>query len=331
MRCPSCGTENVPDSRFCGICGAKLTPTAEPRVAPTAKIPDDAAFAPGHFASPHPSAAASPAPPSIPPNSGYSPQPASIPPNTYIAPAYATGPATLPPRSATPAPSPVAVAPDPYQAPTYPREPSMSMPAVASPRWGLIILLLVLDLGLAGTGAYLLQKGLAKPDAPVEQPERHPAATAAATVPAALPATAAPQPGLAASVTAIAQTAPGEPAPPSASAASSKTVAVARAKAPAPKGAYDAVAALPGEIELAAARVKGDFASCQAQESGEVHGRIDISFTIERDGGVTRVTSISDTTGSRTLAPCLISVIGRWAFASHPASPTNFVRPFIYN
>ncbi len=318
MHCPSCGTANVPDSRFCGICGAKLAPTAESRVAPTAKIPDDAAFAPRHFGAPPDNYVSSPAPPSIPPNSGYYAQPASIPPNTYIAPPYATGPATLPPGNHTSAAA----------APRYPREPSVSMQSAASPRWGLIILLLVVDLGLAGAGAFMLQKGLARTDASVEKPRPPPASAAAAAPPAPAPAPgrdAAPQPGLAASVNAIAQTAPIEPAPPS----PPKTVAVARAKAS--HGPYDAIAALPGEIELAAARVKGDFASCQAQETGEVHGRIDISFTIERDGAVTRVTSLADTTGSRTLAPCLSSVIRTWAFASHPASPINFVRPFLYN
>src|SRR5687768_2039256 len=36
MRCPSCGTENEPDSRFCGGCGARLGGT----LAPTHKIVD---------------------------------------------------------------------------------------------------------------------------------------------------------------------------------------------------------------------------------------------------------------------------------------------------
>ena len=42
MRCPTCGTENAPDSRFCGGCGARLAPA---RVAPT-QTTDDAPYAP---------------------------------------------------------------------------------------------------------------------------------------------------------------------------------------------------------------------------------------------------------------------------------------------
>src|SRR5215510_10391048 len=42
MRCPNCGTDNAPDSRFCGGCGARQA--SDPRVAPTQKISDDARF-----------------------------------------------------------------------------------------------------------------------------------------------------------------------------------------------------------------------------------------------------------------------------------------------
>src|SRR5262245_53907187 len=43
MRCPSCGTDNAPDSRFCGGCGARFGTSAS-RVAPTQKISDDTSF-----------------------------------------------------------------------------------------------------------------------------------------------------------------------------------------------------------------------------------------------------------------------------------------------
>jgi hypothetical protein len=40
MRCPTCGTENEPDSRFCGGCGARLNESVPPRASsqPPAKI-----------------------------------------------------------------------------------------------------------------------------------------------------------------------------------------------------------------------------------------------------------------------------------------------------
>jgi hypothetical protein len=37
MRCASCGTQNEPDSRFCGGCGARLS-AGESRLAPTQKV-----------------------------------------------------------------------------------------------------------------------------------------------------------------------------------------------------------------------------------------------------------------------------------------------------
>src|SRR5689334_442857 len=40
MRCASCGTQNEPDSRFCGGCGARL-PAGETRLAPTPKVTND--------------------------------------------------------------------------------------------------------------------------------------------------------------------------------------------------------------------------------------------------------------------------------------------------
>src|SRR5688572_16392253 len=68
MRCPKCGTENAPDSRFCGVCGAMQPslPPQQQRLAPTAKISDDAPIAaptrPVHPVPP----AVSYAPPSMP-------------------------------------------------------------------------------------------------------------------------------------------------------------------------------------------------------------------------------------------------------------------------
>ncbi len=211
------------------------------------------------------------------------------------------------------------------------------MPVPASSRWGLILFLLVLDVGLASAGAWLLQKGLAKPETATEprDPKATPASAASVGSSAAVTA-AAPQPGLAASVTAIAQTAPADtapapvpPVPPVPPVIAKKPVA--KAKGGSPEDPYDAKAALPGEVELASARSKDDLAKCQTTEEDAPHGRIDIAFTIEHDGSVARVNATKDTTGSRTLAPCLISVIRQWAFASHPANSTNFVRPFIYN
>jgi hypothetical protein len=193
MRCSSCGTENAPDSRFCGECGARTAPST---VAPTQKISDDAPI-------PVPSQAAYTAannpysippanhgppsmpPPSIPPTnnpfpgtgsipptnvSPYSgsqigraqtaPSPASIPPtnNPYVAP---PGTGSMPPTSVSPGtvqrhastPSPRAASPTP----------SVSLPRKqqgGGTRWGIVMFVLAIDLGLAAAGAWMLRAGL---------------------------------------------------------------------------------------------------------------------------------------------------------------------------
>ncbi|HEX4456215.1 MAG TPA: zinc ribbon domain-containing protein, partial [Kofleriaceae bacterium] len=150
MRCPACNTENTPDSRFCGGCGAKLA-LAEPRVAPTAKIPDDAPFqtpAPGAYT-------------------------ASVAPSTYAPGPISYAPPSMPPR----APSAQPIAPPP---PARVPEASLSM-AVPRRRTGLIATVVVIDLALAGAGGLLLAKGLEPPTAP--------AATATAPPPTPAPQT----------------------------------------------------------------------------------------------------------------------------------------------
>ncbi|HEY6038814.1 MAG TPA: AgmX/PglI C-terminal domain-containing protein [Kofleriaceae bacterium] len=351
MRCPTCGTENTPDSRFCGGCGAKLVPETS-RVAPTAKISDDAPFPPQRYPTPVPAQFASgptslapapyapPGPASIPPtskpasippaNNAYAQGPASIPPNTYQAPAsippntYQARPASIPPTNA-----------GGYAA----REPSMSLPALPQTRWGLIAVVLLLDIGLAAAGAVMLQKGLAKPEpesAPAGDGSAKPAATsqAAAPAPVAAPAAVA-SPAVGASIATIANATPGSNADPKdvkpGKNATAKPVEPVQAKkSPAQR---DLENELGAEIELAAARSRGDFDKCYDDASPEIHlkGRVDIAFTVLPDGRVQDPHVTQNDTGSQPLASCLVSTIGRWAFASHPAKPVLIARPFIYN
>ncbi len=310
MRCPTCGTENVPDSRFCGACGAKLTPVSVSRVAPTAKIPDDAPFPAGPMG-----------PPSQPPHNNYQAGPASIPPQNnhasgYIAPQYGTGPASIPPRAPVEH-RPASIPPQNQHAP------SISMPVPAQPRWGLIAFLLILDLGLAGAGGFLLWKGLAKAETPPPPVEDKRAV--APPAPRAEVTPAPPPPNLAASVNAIAQEEPATvaPAPPK------KAAPVAKAKASRPEDPYDPKASLAAEIELAASRSRDAFAACRA--GGDLHGRIDVQFTVQTDGSVQGVKVTQNTTHDDRVATCIMATIRPWSFASHPANPTDIVRPFIYN
>jgi len=170
MRCPTCGTENAPDSRFCGGCGARLASAAQ-RVAPTQKISDDASFpqpqpqpqfttAPGHGVHVAQPAAAPRLVPLGPP------QPSSGPP-------IAQGSAPQKPRASTNA-SPSGYANTPpgnalngsaNHAPPRARtaqidDPALSMPIVARRPWGLIIAVLLIDVGLAISGGWMLAAGL---------------------------------------------------------------------------------------------------------------------------------------------------------------------------
>jgi len=360
MRCPTCGTENTPDSRFCGGCGAKLVPETS-RVAPTAKISDDAPFPPQRYPTPAPAQYASgptslapapyapPGPASIPPqnkpasippaNSGYAQGPASIPPNTYQAPASippTTNPASIPPNTYQARPASI----PPTNAGGYAaREPSMSLPALPQTRWGLIAVVLLVDIGLAAAGAVMLQKGLAKSDdAPAAEGSAKPPVTgqAAAPAPAVAPAReAVASPAVGASIATIANAAPGsnaEPkdAKPGKDAAAKPAEPVQAKKSPAQR---DLKNELGAEIELAAARSRGDFDKCYDDASPEIHlkGRVDIAFTVLPDGRIQDPHVTQNDTGSQQLASCLVATIGRWAFASHPAKPVLISRPFIYN
>src|SRR5215468_4795597 len=189
MRCPSCGTDNAPDSRFCGGCGARLAASG-PRVAPTQKILDEASF-PQQQLAPAGSAVPVTAPGIVAPSRAipaapFMPQSAPLarPASEVSAPSVrpVTAPAspsvprsmTAPP-SAPAAPRPNAAAGDAYAAPApapssargRPQlivvdDPSLSLPIAARRPWGLILVVLLLDICLAVAGVLLLREGLAE-------------------------------------------------------------------------------------------------------------------------------------------------------------------------
>jgi hypothetical protein len=117
MRCATCGTENAPDSRFCGGCGGRVA--AAGNLARTQKVVDDGA-------------APQVRSPSVPPERATS------------APEIGRRPVSIPPQ-------PAAVRP--------PLDPSMSMASAPSgTRWGLILFVLLIDIGFAVAGGVLLNE-----------------------------------------------------------------------------------------------------------------------------------------------------------------------------
>jgi TonB family protein len=336
MRCPSCGTENAPDSRFCGGCGARLEPS---RVAPTFRIPDDAAYP-----------AAQPAVPTPPPGSlhaiGHLPTPTpgslQMPPQPRLGSIPPTNPApalnraasvppierhsSVPPTERLPSKPPGSIPPTDVQRPTPlpAAEPSMSMPAVPRRSGALIAVVVIADLGLAAAGAALLMKGLQKPR-PAAKPALKtealppPAAAAAADLTAPAPA---PAPVLA----------PPEPPKPKEAAKKAPVKPAPKKKTTAPVDPYGDAPDLAPEIERMAQQSVGSFRNClsQAIQTQPIHGDVRIAFVVEPDGRVDHVRVASDTTESPQLATCLAATIATWTFAPHPGPAASFERPFNY-
>ncbi len=382
MRCTTCGTENAPDSRFCGGCGARQPASGEQRLAPTAKILDDAPFpqSSGPTNVRPPTGPVSYAPPSIPPPASTGPHqpvnrgPASIPPTS-------NPPKTNPPKSNPPtgqqrhvsgAQKPVSpvssppVSSPPRPAPAQLSNPSGSFSVPPQRSLALIVIVLVLDLGLAAAGGVLLMKGLAdkKPaktePAPAEKKSAIEAVPPAPSPPAA--AAAAPAPA----VEPVASTV--VPPAPAAAAREAPKDPTKREKAkafvedkPKPKGdapktdapktdapktkpeqpaRVDSVPTEPQdprsmsasteqEIDAAAAKSKPAFARC-ATEAGSVQGTIKIALQVRNDGHVINAAAVDNTTGDGELARCLVSEVSSWRVSAHHGAAINLLRTFNY-
>ena len=173
MRCPTCGTENAPDSRFCGGCGARFS-VPNQRVAPTHKITDDASFPPRLPSAAVPVPAPGKAAPRM--TSGGAPgagsvvgstvRPVTPLPDVVIGPAHGGPYVAAPPASGPRAAMREAATRD---------DPALSLPIAARRPWGRIALVLVIDTALALSGAYLLREGLAGAQAiPTSAPSPRP-------------------------------------------------------------------------------------------------------------------------------------------------------------
>jgi hypothetical protein len=211
MRCQSCGTQNEPDSRFCGGCGARLA--GESRLAPTQKIDTGAqpVQTPAHVVA-HRTPSQEP-PASYPLTPSVQRPPTSKPHVSQPAPMHtpAKGSQFGPSNGASPAPATQSVQPTSQQprprldASKHPNVSASASIAVPKRRIGLIIAVLLVDLALAGAGAYMLAEGLASAPAtpsasqPAEAPGSGSSLQPAGSGSAAKPAAAATGTGSAAS------------------------------------------------------------------------------------------------------------------------------------
>ena len=304
MRCPSCGTENAPDSRFCGGCGGKLGTT----LAPTTKLPDDQAY----------EVRAKSIPPTV-------QRAASIPPT---APARAL---SVPPMAASPSLS---------MAAARPKRSGGLIALVLIADLGLATAgAVMLGKGLGHSKAEAKPETAPDPK-PEAKPEAKPAElqkTEAAPPPApSAPAPATPATGSAATAEPTGSD--------SVTAARKDDKTVKRhdqkAKPPtkpkklvAPAGPVDPYAVdLGAEIDHQTTSSRPAFARCykDATTSGALHGQIRIAFQILANGLVSHASAVDNTTGSDALASCLAGAINGWTFSAHAGEPIGFVRPFAY-
>ena len=218
----------------------------------------------------------------------------------------------------------------------------MSMPVAAQSRVGLVVVVLLLDVGLATAGSLMLAKGLAKPESAIVQPISEPAATKKVELappptpapPAIGSGSAAPEPtAIVASGSAIEHLIVGSDATVAATPKPApKKVAPTRKGSSGPLDPYDDAAALSNEVELQATRTSQAFDQCLQETSARspVHGTIHVAFQVKPDGHVAHVTATENTTGSSQLASCLTGTIVHWTFAIHPSQAADFMRPFTY-
>lgn len=335
---------------------------AAPRLAPTAKIPDDAPY----------------------PQAGVSTRPASIPPGPV---SYAP-PAIPPPAAPISSPPPGSLAPPSQPAPSISAAPTgtrarpqlstASASFAVPPRRpvGLIALVLIVDLGLAAAGAVLLAKGLGKSEdkpaptqAPVEKKtelETTPPASAASGAPAANGAPAAsvaaspPAANGAPATSVAASPAPGQPAaardaraakrddktvakssgagaaapPPAAAAKQPAAVAEPVTSVPAVSSPQPGAATTPAapstadEIDAKIAHARPVFAHCAEQFPAQ--GKLQFAMQVRGDGRVVNVAPVENSTGNPELAQCIGAEIASWTVSPHGGEPISLFRPFTY-
>jgi hypothetical protein len=381
MRCPSCGTENAPDSRFCGGCGARLV--SEQRVAPTHKISDDARWDSAQPSSP----AAAVTPTSVPRK-----HPGSAPPGTYqvpvrpptspvipvSAPRSAMQPVPQMPMSIPPASSAPRAGDPPARPSTAPMQRSSGQrivppaPPVRSSakslepprsRWGLILLVLLIDIGLAAAGVVLLREGLREAPATngsgsgsntaggaqVDPPKPpHPDVVVehkppSEDEPLKHEELAAPTPidgrGSVVKTDVPHRLDPVDPPP--TNRARTQVHVTTRKQSGSGSGPVDPYAGAsepPPAISLATqvdrlfVHSKPAFDGCYTAVSRSLppdqapRGTIKIAFRVIPDGRVERVIAVENGTGSEPLAGCLISEIGAWVLPAHGGDGIDFVR-----
>jgi hypothetical protein len=96
---------------------------------------------------------------------------------------------------------------------------------------------------------------------------------------------------------------------------------------PAAVDAADAVARLTSRHQQRFQRCYRQAAKAYPPEQ-PLEGEVDIALRVMPTGEVRDVTAVRNTTGSETLAQCLVSVMAGWRLAAGGAEPIDLIRPF---
>lgn len=248
--------------------------------------------------------------------------------------------------------------------------PSMSFSAAPPSRpLGLIAIVLVVDLGLAGAGAFMLAKGLAKPKPAEKTPDKKSEAAPPPTPPpadtAAVTATPAPTAQASAEAPAPAEAPPvagttAAAATPAAAATSSSAASAARTRGArstttAPSGAGPVTSPsgpvtspsggvpvtsvptetqpqpkLSTEAEIGALVNRSKASFERCRADQPIAGSIDVAFHVNPDGSIANAAAVENTTGNAELAACLVRIIAGWRVSPFQGNPMSFVRPFTY-
>lgn len=215
---------------------------------------------------------------------------------------------------------------------------SFSKPAGHRPL-GLIAIVLVLDLGLAGSGAFLLAKGMAKarpvkvdkktdktqaPTAPSSSASAAAAPTTAPTTvaPSAVAVAAAPAARADSAAARVKPRGQAEPAGPITSPSEGVPVTAVPTTAVPPPTSTSA------EVQSLGTRSSAGFEHCRGDQP--VVGTIEIAFLVQPDGSIAKADTATNTTGNAELATCLARVIGSWRVSPFQGNTMSFVRPFSY-
>jgi hypothetical protein len=91
---------------------------------------------------------------------------------------------------------------------------------------------------------------------------------------------------------------------------------------------------LADQVSVRVTRSQSKLSACYTRatkglpDDQPLTGEVDISFEVVPTGEARSVTVKRNTTGSNTLATCVVDVVDSWTFTPFTGEPVEFMRPF---